>query len=440
MYNNGTLTLSSGTVCGNTAIDFGGGVYNNGSCTFNMSGGTICGNTSEKGGGGVFNSVDTFSVGTFNMSGGTICGNTARHGGGVHNDGTLTLILGTISGNNATDGGGVFNDRTFNMSSGTISGNTATQKGGGVYQDGTMTVGGTAKITGNTRSGGTTANNVYLPIGKYITLGTGNSENKVAIPASGMTIGVTTATSPTENAPVPITTNGTADDVKYFSSDNSSCTVKFNNDGHLELTIVDPAPGDNTVSFNMNEHGAQVPPQTVKDGETAIKPADPTASGWTFGGWYTDTALTTAYDFNTPVRTNLDLYAKWTEDAPQPPVPTSYTVSFSMSGHGTQITAQTVEDGGKTTKPANPTASGYTFKGWYTDATFRTAFDFNTAIHADTTLYAKWITNSAAPIDPAIPKTGDNSNLALWIALLVVSGGALIGAAVYGKKKKHGTK
>ena len=35
------------------------------------------------------------------------------------------------------------------------------------------------------------------------------------------------------------------------------------------------------------------------------------------------------------------------------------------------------------------------------------------------------------------PKTGDNSNLMLWIALLLASGGAVIGTTVVSKKKKH---
>ena len=38
---------------------------------------------------------------------------------------------------------------------------------------------------------------------------------------------------------------------------------------------------------------------------------------------------------------------------------------------------------------------------------------------------------------PKSPKTGDTSNLMLWIALLLASGGAVIGAAVVSKKKKH---
>lgn len=38
------------------------------------------------------------------------------------------------------------------------------------------------------------------------------------------------------------------------------------------------------------------------------------------------------------------------------------------------------------------------------------------------------------------PKTGDTSNLALWIALLFISGGAVIGTAVVSKKQKHSAK
>ena len=35
------------------------------------------------------------------------------------------------------------------------------------------------------------------------------------------------------------------------------------------------------------------------------------------------------------------------------------------------------------------------------------------------------------------PKTGDTSNLALWIALLFISGGAAIGTTVVSRKKKY---
>ena len=38
---------------------------------------------------------------------------------------------------------------------------------------------------------------------------------------------------------------------------------------------------------------------------------------------------------------------------------------------------------------------------------------------------------------PKPPQTGDNSSLTLWVALLLISGGAVIGATVVSKKKKH---
>ena len=41
------------------------------------------------------------------------------------------------------------------------------------------------------------------------------------------------------------------------------------------------------------------------------------------------------------------------------------------------------------------------------------------------------------PDEPKSPQTGDNSNLMLWIALLFISGGAVIGTAVTEKKKKQ---
>lgn len=39
-----------------------------------------------------------------------------------------------------------------------------------------------------------------------------------------------------------------------------------------------------------------------------------------------------------------------------------------------------------------------------------------------------------------VPQTGDNSHMALWLALILVSGGALIGITVYGKKRKRSAK
>lgn len=138
-----------------------------------------------------------------------------------------------------------------------------------------------------------------------------------------------------------------------------------------------------TVKFDANGHGhATVPAdQTVELNGKATKPADPTAEGYVFRGWYTTAACTTEFDFNTPIAADTTLYAKWDE---------IYTVTFNVGGHGTAPTPQKVENGGKATKPENPTAKGWRFDGWYTDEKCTAGYDFDKAVTANTTLYAKW--------------------------------------------------
>ena len=81
-------------------------------------------------------------------------------------------------------------------------------------------------------------------------------------------------------------------------------------------------PDTFTVSFNSNG-GSAVASQTVEDGSTATKPTDPTKSGYVFAGWYSDSALTTVYNFNSTISANLTLYAKWVEELVFTSVPTA---------------------------------------------------------------------------------------------------------------------
>ena len=49
-------------------------------------------------------------------------------------------------------------------------------------------------------------------------------------------------------------------------------------------------------------------------------------------------------------------------------------------------------------------------------------------------------TVTAKPDDSKSPQTGGNSNIVLWIALLIISGGVMKGVAAFGKSKKHSAK
>ena len=159
------------------------------------------------------------------------------------------------------------------------------------------------------------------------------------------------------------------------------------------------------VTFDTNG-GSDINQQRVASGAGVTKPVDPTRKGYAFDGWYSDEALTTPWDFSTPVTDNMTLYAKWTQ---------THTVTFNSNG-GSAIKSQTVRDGDVATKPADPTKDGYTFAGWFSDEALANAFDFSTKVTANTTLYAKWTQNAVNPDDgtdadtDATDGTTDNNN------------------------------
>ena len=181
------------SITGNNAA-YGGGVCVSKNGSFEMSGSScITNNKADSYGGGV---NINYASATFTMKGGSITGNNAyksdyisTFGGGVCvGNGTFTMTDGSITGNNAAYGGGVYTVNEFKMSGGSITGNNAYKSdyistfGGGVcVGSGIFTVSGEVTVTDNTKGGtkgadgkftGDTKNNVYLPTGKTITIGT----------------------------------------------------------------------------------------------------------------------------------------------------------------------------------------------------------------------------------------------------------------------------
>ena len=105
-----------------------------------------------------------------------------------------------------------------------------------------------------------------------------------------------------------------------------------------------------------------------------------------------------------------------------------HTVTFDANGHGKAPDAQTVEHGEKAKKPANPTADGYTFGGWYKDKACKEAYDFSAPVTEDVTLYAKWTKKSSSGSGTS-PKTGDPLAGAFAVALALAAASALALAA-----------
>ena len=136
-----------------------------------------------------------------------------------------------------------------------------------------------------------------------------------------------------------------------------------------------------TVSFEPNG-GSAVAAIEVAEGDKVAKPANPTKADVVFAGWFTDSELTTAYNFDTPVTADITLYARWI-------APAKLTLNLNYGG-APDATVLDVEPSVAITAPKNPSRVGYYFGGWYKEAGCTTAFDFAEGITADTTIYAKW--------------------------------------------------
>ncbi|WP_460578289.1 InlB B-repeat-containing protein, partial [Glaciibacter psychrotolerans] len=148
------------------------------------------------------------------------------------------------------------------------------------------------------------------------------------------------------------------------------------------------AVAPSTVTFNLGGHGTAIDAQTINYGLTADEPAPPAETGWTFTGWYTTAALTTAFDFDTPITSATSIFAGWER--------TIIAVTIALTGNGADSTL-TVPLGDLLPEPAAPTAAGFTFTGWFTDAALKTPFNFEAPITVATTVYAGWKSTAVTP-------------------------------------------
>lgn len=112
----------------------------------------------------------------------------------------------------------------------------------------------------------------------------------------------------------------------WSASANGTTPYDFNTPVSGSLTLyamwAPDSTATHTVTFDYNYGSAATVERTVPVGYAVSRPADPTranvtekghqASGFVFGGWYTDAECTTEYDFATEISGNVTIYAKWT--------------------------------------------------------------------------------------------------------------------------------
>lgn len=180
---------------------------------------------------------------------------------------------------------------------------------------------------------------------------------------------------------------------------------------------------------------------------------------------------------------DVTLYAVWAIDSNgdgTPDYQTTYTVSYDLDGgiavDGETYDEENVKPGETITIKAAPIRKGYAFAGWYDGTKTYKPGDNVTILDADLKLTAQWKkdpgttgpTDPDKPTDPSKPngssdptdpdkptdpattgkpdktndnplQTGDETNLALWLALFGISLTGII-AGLLGSKRKHSEK
>ena len=178
------------------------------------------------------------------------------------------------------------------------------------------------------------------------------------------------------------------------------------------------------------------------EGETITMPANPTRTGYDFKGWAVNGKTVDTTNGYT-ITGDVVFTAQWEKQ--------TYTVKFDSMG-GSKIDDQKVKYQETAIKPTDPTKSGYTFGGWYTDnkCTKGNEFRFDTKITGDITLYAKWdVKRTGTNPDAKNPYIKDNTTktdgkkvesgktfdagIAMYVGLSILS---VTGSAVVIRKRK----
>jgi len=223
------------------------------------------------------------------------------------------------------------------------------------------------------------------------------------------------------------TVGRTAANTYRFGRENDAITLSHNRAGYAvnyscdDVTITDgtftmPAsdvsvsatftPITYTITYNGTDGATfSIDKNSYTVESEAITLDTPTKTGYDFGGWYDNAALT-----GDPVTTiaagstgDVTLWAKWTV--------IDYTITYILDGVTTDAftpTTYNVESAAITL--AAPTRTGYTFSGWHDNDAL--TGDAVTTIAAGSTgnrtLYAQWVANTyTVHFEPVIPVNGE---------------------------------
>ena len=416
-----------GGVIQNCKGKYGGVSLKNGS-RFIMEGGTIS-ECEANAGGGLYADNSTVTIKDGTISG---CKAVNGYGGGLYaKNSTITIEGGTISGCTTSDagmGGGLYAyNSTITISGGTIENNKATYGGGVALNSSTIIAITNWKVIGNEayktkgRNGGI-GGGIYL---ESVLMNVSDGSNKIynnQAEGHGADICLDGRTS---SIKLPIAANMGAtylnsginidnwynDNPQYWPSKDGKPVENLHLSGKQSLvasyTVI---PVYIEIDANGGVGGSSS--QTVHEGTTVTLEA-PTKEGHLFKGWKDEkgNSYPAGEDgkVKITVNENMKLTAVWKAQ--------SFTVTYVLLNGKTRT--ETAAYGQNVTLGEEP-RTGYTFVGWKDSEKMYHAGETIT-VTGDMTLTAEW---KKLPSAENLPKTGDESPVLLWGAVLAVSAAA----------------
>lgn len=444
-----SFEMNGGKITGNTALDYGGGVLTfpqqNQKITININNGEISGNKVTNGSGGAVAAF--FGVTELNIKGGTLTGNSAyQFGGGVflYQATNVTISGGTISENKASAGGGVclYTDSAVTQTGGSIENNVANVGGGvcgGIYSGIYTMTGGAIKDNNNSL----TETERLAAKGDGVFVGTAFNLGNDAEISTNNDVYLTAGDSISKegryiNVISPYTGASTAKPIQIHSEDR---TVENTEIGTQLVRYTTDAGGD-TAAAKADANGIFVPSWKMSKGlvigqskaagkmdwmtyvpsikiqyqwvstdnpSDVTPPADDyirtgtaytakaqeaTHENYTFAGWFTDAACTLSYTDGTVLNTDTTLYGKWDKIATPPSSGggshgTKYYILHYESNGGTKYEDEKYKKNTVVILDKIPKRVGYTFTGWYADQELTDKIT-KIKMTSDKTVYAGW--------------------------------------------------
>lgn len=443
-----SFEMNGGKITGNTALDYGGGVLTfpqqSQKITININNGEISGNKVTTGSGGAVAAF--FGVTELNIKGGTLTGNSAyQFGGGVflYQATNVTISGGTISENKALRGGGgvcLREGSAVKQTGGSIENNVA-KVGGGIYSGTYTMTGGVIKDNNNSLTEAARLST----LGDGVFVGTAFNLGNDAEISTNNDVYLTAGDSISKegryiNVISPYTGASTAKPIQIHSEDR---TVENTEIGTQLVRYTTDAGGD-TAAAKADANGIFVPSWKMSKGlvigqskaagkmdwmtyvpsikiqyqwvstdnpSDVTPPADDyirtgtaytakaqeaTHENYTFAGWFTDAACTLSYTDGTVLNTDTILCGKWDKIATPPSSGggggshgTKYYILHYESNGGTKYEDEKYKKNTVVILDKIPKRVGYTFTGWYADQELTDKIT-KIKMTSDKTVYAGW--------------------------------------------------